>query len=169
MAPTKVDRRCWRMLSPRWASEPLSGAGAKARGGRWNAREQPTLYLSEDHATAIAEYLQDLIRPGLLAPYEVRAENVVDLTTAAKRRQLGIDDTLLQLDWRRTRDVDRQRPVSWEFSEAAIDVGYVGLRVPSARTRGVNLILWHWNTPGGADVTCIDPQADLPRDQSSWT
>ncbi len=146
----------------------MSGAGAKVRGGRWNAPGQPALYLSEDHTTAIAEYLQDLVRPGLLAPYEVQTKNLVDLTSEAKRRQLGVDKTLLQLDWRRTRDVDQQRPVSWEFSEAAIEAGYVGLRVPSARTRGVNLILWRWNVAGGADVTCIDPQADLPRDQLSW-
>lgn len=156
------------MLAPRWSSQPLSGEGAARRGGRWNAVGRPALYLSEDHGTAIAEYLQALVRPGLLTPYDVDAAPVVDLTDAATRAALGVDDALLRLDWRRVRDVERARPATWDLTEGALAAGFVGLRAPSAQAHGVNLVLWRWNEPGGAQAVAIDPNADLPRDAASW-
>lgn len=156
------------MLSPRWSSQPLSGEGAARRGGRWNAAGQAALYLSEDHGTAVAEYLQSLARPGLLTPYEVEGAPVLDLTDAPGRRALGFDDALFGLDWRRARDVEHAKSATWDFADSALAAGFVGLRVPSAQSRGVNLVLWRWNEAGGASVTAIDPHDDLPRDASSW-
>jgi RES domain-containing protein len=157
------------MLSPRWSSQPLSGEGSASRCGRWNAAGQPALYLSEDHGTAIAEYLQSLTRPGLLTPYAVDALLVLDLTDVATKAALGFDPAMFQLDWRRVRDIERARPLTWDFAEAAQAAGFVGLRVPSAQAQGVNIVLWRWNTPGGAAVEAVDPNSDLPRDASSWT
>ena len=169
-APVRaVEGRYWRMLSPRWSSQPLSGAGAARNGGRWNARGQGALYLSASHATAVAEYLQDLIRPGTLAPYDVLAPRILDLTDASIRASLNIDPQALGRDWRHVRDVEQARPASWDFADAALDAGYEGLRVASARSAGVNLVLWRWNVDGGARVTTIDPNADLPRDGASWS
>ena len=79
----------WRMLAPRWAFDPLSGAGAARAGGRWNAPGQATLYLSDSHATAIAEYQQDLPRPGTLTAYDVDAQDILDLTDLALRQAVG--------------------------------------------------------------------------------
>ena len=68
------------MLAPKWAHDPLSGAGAASRGGRHNEPGMAALYMSEQFATAIAEYEQDLgIRPGMLCAYDVTADQVVDL------------------------------------------------------------------------------------------
>ena len=48
------------------------------RGGRFNAAGHPAVYMSDDFATAVAEYEQDLgIRPGTLCAYEVRGSGVV--------------------------------------------------------------------------------------------
>ena len=50
-----VHGRFWRMLAPKWAHAPLSGAGAAARGGRCNEPGMPALYMSERFETAVAE------------------------------------------------------------------------------------------------------------------
>lgn len=163
-----VAGRFWRMLAPRWSHDPLSGAGAAARGGRWNAPGQPALYLSAEHATAVAEYTQALVRPGTLAPYDVEADAILDLTDALVREAIGVDEALLRLAWRRIRDVEHGRPETWDFALAAAEAGLAGLLAPSTQAVGVNLILWRWNVAEGARVAVVDPADDLPRDPSSW-
>lgn len=44
----------YRIISPVWASVPLSGMGAARQGGRFNRLGQEALYLSRDEATALA-------------------------------------------------------------------------------------------------------------------
>jgi hypothetical protein len=66
------------MLAPKWAHEPLSGAGAATRGGRHNEAGMPALYMSGQFATAVAEYEQDLgIRPGTLCAYDADVTGVL--------------------------------------------------------------------------------------------
>jgi RES domain-containing protein len=59
----------FRMLAPKWAFQPLSGAGAAKQGGRFNRPGQHALYLSFSPQTAMAEYKQllGLLLPGTLA------------------------------------------------------------------------------------------------------
>lgn len=157
-----IAGRWWRMLAPRWQHAPLSGDGAARAGGRWNARGTPALYLSADHATAIAEYMQALIHPGTLTPYDVAADSVLDLTDPAIRGAAGVEDALLTLAWRRLRDVEGTSPDSWAFAEAARAAGHDGMRVPSVVARGTNLVLWRWDVEG-ARVAVIDPARELTR------
>ncbi|GGI91597.1 hypothetical protein GCM10007973_29840 [Polymorphobacter multimanifer] len=160
-APRKaIAGRWWRMLSPRWHHDPLSGAGAARAGGRWNAPGMAALYLSADHGTAIAEYMQALIHPGTLAPYYVKADAILDLTDADVRKQAGIEQSMLTLPWRRIRDIDRAEPASWHMAREALLAGFAGCRVPSVQGRGINLVLWCWGEIG-AQVTLIDPTGDL--------
>jgi RES domain-containing protein len=88
------------MLAPRWAWEPLSGAGAARAGGRLNVPGQAALYLSDSHATAIAEYQQDLPRPGTLTAYDVDARAVLDLADPSVRQAIGVDDQFLRQPWK---------------------------------------------------------------------
>lgn len=44
--------------TPVWASRPTSGAGAAAKGGRFNREGAQALYLSLDEMTALREYQQ---------------------------------------------------------------------------------------------------------------
>lgn len=148
------------MLSPRWQHAPLSGDGAARAGGRWNAIGTPTLYLSDAHATAIAEYMQALVHPGTLTPYDVAFDAILDLADPAVRSAAGIDEAILTLDWRRVRDIDKAHPASWDLAQAAIGAGFDGMRVPSTQTRGLNLILWRWGGPG-TDIALIDPTGSL--------
>ncbi len=149
------------MLSPRWQHAPLSGDGAARAGGRWNPRGVSALYLSANHGTAIAEYMQGLIHPGTLAPFDVESAAILDLTNVAIRTSLAVDDALLHLPWRHARDIARSIPDSWAFADAAIAAGFDGLRVPSVMQRGgVNLVLWRWGETG-ARVTLVDPHGEL--------
>lgn len=163
-----VKGRFWRMLAPRWAFDPLSGAGAARAGGRWNTPGQAALYLSDSHATAIAEYQQDLPRPGTLTAYDVDAQHILDLADPAVRRALGLDDAFLRQPWKHMRDVARQRPSCWDFVTEVAAGGWWGLRVPAVQAAGTNLVLWRWNETQAAVVRHIDPLGDLPRDQASW-
>jgi RES domain-containing protein len=163
-----VRGRFWRMLAPRWAFDPLSGAGAARAGGRWNAPGQATLYLSNTHATAIAEYQQDLPRPGTLTAYDVDAQDILDLSNQVVRQAIGLDDLFLRQPWKHVRDVKRQRPTCWDFVATVAAGGWQGLRVPSVQAPGTNLVLWRWNETDAPVVRHIDPLGDLPRDQASW-
>lgn len=163
-----VDGRFWRMLAPRWAFEPLSGAGAARAGGRWNEPGQAALYLSTDHATAIAEYQQDLPRPGTLTAYDVGGAGILDLADRAVLRALGLDAAFLRQPWKQARDIRKARPASWDFAAAAAAAGWHGVRVPSVQAVGRNLVLWRWNAPTAPAVRHVDPLGDLPRDQASW-
>jgi RES domain-containing protein len=112
VARVAVKGHFWRMLAPRWAFDPLSGAGAARAGGRWNERGQAALYLSDNHATAIAEYQQDLPRPGTLTAYDVDASTILDLTAVATRRDLRVDDAFLRQPWKQARDVEGRCQIS---------------------------------------------------------
>jgi RES domain-containing protein len=145
------------MLAPRWAFDPLSGAGAARAGGRWNAPGQAALYLSDSHATAIAEYQQDLPRPGTLTAYDVDAHAILDLADLSVRQAIGVDDAFLRQPWKHIRDVERQRPQCWDFVVAVLAGGWRGLRVPSVQAPGKNLVLWRWNETDTPVVQHIDP------------
>jgi len=163
-----IQGRFWRMLAPRWAFDPLSGAGAARAGGRWNEPGQAALYLSDSHATAIAEYQQDLPRPGTLTAYDVNAETILDLADLSVRQAIGVDEPFLRLPWKYVRDVEHRRPLCWDLVVAATARGWHGLRVPSVQAPGTNLVLWRWNEAGAPVVGHIDPLGDLPRNQASW-
>lgn len=164
-----VARRYWRMLAPKWSHDPLSGAGAALRGGRFNPPGTPALYISEEFSAAVAEYQQDLgIRPGTLCAYDVQGERIVDLADAGTRGLLGVDAELLRGPWKQLAFVEKREPPTWSLVERLCAAGVDGVRVPSAQAQGFNLVLWRWNLKGAASVVALDPLRDLPTDQSSW-
>lgn len=156
------------MLAPRWAFDPLSGAGAARAGGRWNAPGQSALYLSTSHATAIAEYQQDLPRPGTFTAYDVNGAGILDLADLAVLSSLGLDAAFLRQPWKQTRDIQKARPPSWDFASAAAAAGWHGVRVPSVQAVGQNLVLWRWNESAALSVRHVDPLGEFPRNQASW-
>ncbi len=120
----------------------------------------PALYLSQSHTTAIAEYMQSLIHPGTLTPYDLSANSILDLTDRRVRLHLGFDDALLDSPWRTIRDIDKQDPATWEFARQAVGTGFDGLCVRSVQDRGTNLVLWKWGEQG-AQVRVVDSSGDL--------
>ena len=121
---------CWRPGGPsiryQAPARPVQAAGGTSR--------QPALYLSDNHATAIAEYQQDLPRPGTLTAYDVDAQAILDLANRSVREAIGIDDPFLRQPWKHIRDVEQRRPSSWDFVVAVASRGWHGLRVPSVQS-----------------------------------
>jgi RES domain-containing protein len=169
--PFRIVRgRFWRMLAPKWAHEPLSGAGAAAHGGRYNEPGMPALYMSERFETAVAEYEQELgIRPGTLCAYEVDVAAIVDLCDPEHRTRAGIAAEDLRCPWKQIALIDRRRPPTWDIARRLHERGGTGARVPSVQAvGGVNLVLWRWNDAASRKVVALDPLQDLPKDQRSW-
>jgi len=141
-----VRRRCWRMLAPKWAHEPLGGAGAALRGGRFNPPGAPALYMSEEFSTAVAEYEQELgFRPGTLCAYDVESASMIDFGDIRTRKALGVSDGLLRSPWKHVAFVEKRTPPTWALAERLISMGVDGVRVPSAIAAGFNLVFWGWN------------------------
>jgi RES domain-containing protein len=171
LPPTlRITRRFWRMLAPRWAHEPLGGAGAARHGGRYNPPGLAALYMSEEFTTAVAEYEQELgIRPGILCAYDVDATGIVDLADGDVRTELGVAEADLFAPWKRIALIDKQQPVTWTVARRLFDAGAAGVRAPSVQAAGINLVLWRWNDALDRRVVALDPLSDLPRDDRSWT
>ncbi|WP_265645381.1 RES domain-containing protein [Verminephrobacter aporrectodeae] len=58
LADLPAGTTLFRAHAPQWASRPTSGAGAAAKGGRFNREGVEALYLSLDEITALREYQQ---------------------------------------------------------------------------------------------------------------
>ena len=166
-----VKRRCWRMLAPKWAYQPLSGAGAARHGGRFNEPGTKALYISEDYITAISEYEQELgIRPGTLCAYEVDVNGIVDLVDPQVQSDCSVTPAILTCAWKELWLVKKQRPPTWDLAAKLIAANFAGMRIASVRHKsGVNLVFWKWNDHPERCITALDPNSDLPFDQSYWS
>jgi RES domain-containing protein len=166
----RIRRRCWRVLAPKWAHAPLSGAGAARHGGRYNLPGMAALYLSEDLITAVVEYEQELgIRPGTFCAYEVDARDVADLVEDRVRAAVRITREGLLGPWQEIAFVRGEEPPTWTLARRLHALGCAGVRVPSAiLPDAANLVLWRWNDARERRVVAHDPLGDLPIDQSAW-
>ena len=156
--------RFWRILSPRWSRDPLSGEGAARHGGRWNPPGKPALYLATEVETAFAEYQQEVgTRPGLFVAYDVEDAAVADLREARALRQAGLKVGDAFAPWKEVAWVRKERPVTWDAMER-LESRADGLLAPSVqRPGGFNMVLWRWNEAGGPKVTYHDPKDELRR------
>ena len=172
-----VRGRFVRVMAPRWAHDPLSGAGAARNGGRWNRKGQAALYFSEGLDVAANEYEQDLgVRAGTFAYFDVDIAPAIDLTAPGAVEAFGHVEEDMYASWK---DAIRLGvdPVTWRLTDLLVAAGYRAARVPSvlatnrppARTTpGVNVVIWQWNVGPDSRATVLDPTNDLPRDAASW-
>jgi RES domain-containing protein len=160
-----------RFLTPRWASEPLSGAGAAARGGRFNPPGREALYLSQAPMTALEEFRQgaSIAPPATLAAYRVTLGEVADLTAGYEPADWPPDWADWNCAWKQIARVSGGRPPSWDLGESLVDQGRAGLLFPSLRhPGGINLVVFPEILGTGDHLSVHDPAGDLPRDQRSW-
>jgi RES domain-containing protein len=165
-----ISQRCWRILAPKWAHDPLSGVGAARFGGRFNPKGVPALHTSESIDTAFAEYQQDLlVRPGTFCAYQLDVLGIVDLCNAQVCKAFSVDRATLLSPWKEILLVEKRFPPTWELSLRLLNQGFAGVRVPSAQMKeGVNIVLWRWNDDSSRRVEVLEPKGELPRDQKSW-
>jgi RES domain-containing protein len=166
--PAPFAGRAWRGHDPRWAHDPLSGQGAAITGGRLNRPGEPTLYLALAPETAIREVQAGFphrFQPLTLCAYEVRASRIADLRNDAVMTGLGFDPGAPACDWRLDTAEGREPP-SWGLADALRSAGAQGVLIPShalgAAPHDLDLVLWSWNAPDGAEVEVIDDHRRLP-------
>ena len=170
----RVRGICYRGHDPRWAYSPLSGDGAKAKGGRFNPVGIPALYHSLTIAGMFAEQshgLPYLFLPLTACTYDVDVDDIVDLRTAALCRKSGIEIADLGCAWKYDLALGRE-PASWTIAKRLIANGAVGILVPSFANEADadmrNLVLWKWGPTLPHRVEVHDPSGRLPKNQTSW-
>jgi RES domain-containing protein len=165
---------CYRGHDPQWAFSPVSGEGARLKGGRFNPRGTPALYLSLSVEALFIEMghgFSQRFSPLTVCSYEVDVEDVLDLRTERGRRQAGVDLRDMACAW--ANDLaDNRLPASWRIARRLMAAGTAGILVPSfangARHDMGNLVLWSWTPNLPHRVRVHDPDGLLPKDQSSW-
>lgn len=170
----RLVTRAWRAHDPRWSFDPVSGTGAAIRGGRFNAKGTPALYLSLDPITALAECTQGFsqrMQPLTLCEYDVDVEPLADLTDSDTCRQLEVESADLACPWLMLQLSGKSAPSQRLAKQLAAD-GYAGVIVPSfvpgIAEGASNLVLWRWDAGLPCRVMDHDPANRLPRDQLSW-
>ena len=154
----------WRVLTPRWARDPLSGQGAAIHGGRFNEVGVAALYLSLDLPTAIEEYQQDIdFRPGTFCAYQVDVGPIADLTLDSNIRRLRVTKSDLLCDWKQIAFYENDTPPTWKIAKRLRSL-CAGVMVPSARvSQSSNLVLWRWNDMRNNRVRSLDPSEELKK------
>ena len=90
-----------RPRSPLGVSAAL-GEAAAARGGRFNPKGTPALYLALDPMAAVKEASQGFahkFEPCVLCSYEIDCDDIVDLRTADLRRAAGVAEADMACAW----------------------------------------------------------------------
>jgi RES domain-containing protein len=160
------DEACYRVISPAYASMPLSGMGAARQGGRFNRPDQEALYLSMDDATALGEYKQDnpWLRPGTICTFFVNGLNVADLSAgfdAERWPPLWAD---FAVDWRAEWFDKASEPPTWYMADDVVAAGLDGILFPSqARPGGTNLVIYCSSARPASQLRVYDPDGALQR------
>ena len=163
----------YRGHDPQWAFLPLSGDGAKAKGGRFNPIGVPALYLGATINTVIVEMTHGFahrLQPLTMVSYDVDVDDVIDLRNAASRRTARVKLADMRCPWELDLTYGRV-PASWRIANQLRKTS-AGILVPSfangARKDMHNLVLWTWGPALPHRVTVHDPRGRLPKDQQSW-
>lgn len=172
MILTELDNAIvYRMHTPKWASLPVSGAGAAKHGGRANRPGIAALYLAFEVETAIQEYKQvsTLLGPGTLVTYGLSVAPIIDFR---KGYQSELWSPLWEeffCDWRELWFNQRIEPPSWVLGDAAIKAGCKGVIFPSRVCPGGNNVVIYCDQLQAADkIEVYDPTGSLPKNQDSW-
>lgn len=143
----------YRAIDPMHMGSALDGSRGE---GRFNAADQPTLYLSSSRdgvaAAMIKHTSADDPARNVIA---VSVENalVFDIRDAEARDSAGISLDDAASDWQEQLR-ENTRPRSWAVRDAIEQTGAHGLIDPSRKSPGLwHLVLFRWNTPGAPAVT----------------
>jgi len=165
----------YRAHNPEWSWDPLSGAGARLHGGRFNRRSVPAFYASLDVLVAVREAspLGAPFHPVTLCQYRVDCEGIFDTgDPKAMRRERVTRNELDCPSWNQEM-LEGKVPASQQLADRLVAKGYVGMLVRSfahgAGPDDMNLVLWKWTKRRPYKVTLFDPDHRIPKDASSWS
>jgi RES domain-containing protein len=165
---------CYRGHDPQWAFSPLSGDGAAAKGGRFNPRGVPALYLALTLEGTFAELVHGFayrLEPLTICSYEVDVDEVVDLTSENSRKLAGVELADMACGWQ-SDVMNGVEPASWRIANL-LRKNSSGILVPSfanhTRPDMQNLVLWKWGPHLPHRVNVYDPSGRLPKNQLSWS
>jgi len=167
--PERIDRlTLWRAYVPRWAHDPLSGAGAAQFGGRWNAVGQPCLYAALELSTAWAEYNQGFVQhPATIAQLTLAGVRLADLTKPDVLAELNVSNTVHTTEWRDDLDAGRV-PATHRVANRIRRKRFDGLIYPSFMSPGGTCVaLWRWNDGDAPKLSVVDPEGRLPKGPAS--
>lgn len=164
----------YRAHHPRWAFEPVSGAGASLHGGRFNPKNLPALYTSLRMETAWLEAQQSFpfkAQPMTICAYAVDCADIVDLADLHERERLGVAARDLACAWE---DIASRGgvPPSWILAQKLIAGVAAGMIAPSfapgAGERDMNVVFWRWSGAPPHMLVAIGDFGRLPQDDASW-
>jgi RES domain-containing protein len=151
-----VNQTVYRVHSLKWAFAPLSGDGAKLRGGRFNPKGQTALYTCSDQFTAMYESKAagdgvTLINPVVLLSYIVTCDRVLDAFDHPDTYAYFSGGWLLP----------NSKRLGWKLFERARQANVNAIIVPSyTKSEGKNVIFINWS----ADTIKVhDPDGTLSR------
>jgi len=170
----RLQAVCYRGHDPKWSYSPLSGDGAKEKGGRFNPIGVAALYLTstiEGVFIEMAHGLAHRLEPLTIVNYDVDVADIVDLTTSDGRKNANVELADMKCPWRLDL-ANGLEPASWRVANRLRQTA-AGILVPSfangAREDMYNLVLWKWGPDQPYRVTAYDPSGRLPKNQLSWT
>lgn len=143
----------YRAIDPMHMGSALDGSRGQ---GRFNAVDQPTLYLSSSRdGVAAAMIKHTSANDPARTVIAVRVENarVFDLRDADSPDHAGISLDDATCDWQQQLR-EGLRPQSWSVRNTIEESGAHGLIDPSRKSPGLwHLVLFTWNTPSAPAVT----------------
>lgn len=139
---------------------PLSGAGARSHGGRWNPPESfSTLYLALERETTIREFYRLAKRQGRdpedflprrMYRYDVTLAAVLDIRDASTGAALQLSDSQLS--------ADNAGPCQ-QIGESAHYLGLEGILAPSATGEGTVLAVFFDRLHADSQVRDLDHES----------
>lgn len=157
----------YRAHNPQWAWEPVSGEGARRRGGRFNRKGVDALYLSLSPLTALKEVQPPKrpLQPIVLCAYAVDAAPVLDCVDERKRKEAGIAEQELTCPNWEMEMYSGLVSASQTLADRLLAMGFAGMRVRSfaaaAGPDDLNLVLWKWSARLPEKVILIDDENRL--------
>ena len=140
--PLPYRGEAFRHLAPRW--HPLSGAGARIQGGRWNPPESfATLYLALERETAAAEFRRMAARIGRRpADVFLRAGSIATASTCGRSSTSPASGRSCPSRWPGSTSRPPIRMPLRRWGRAAVLLGREAIWAPSATGRGAVLAIF---------------------------
>lgn len=138
----------YRIVSPRWAHDAISGEGARKFGGRWNSPGRLMTYLGGSRALAALELLVHLPSPLSRAKSFRMIEVKIPIKLIANYPLSALPD-----DWRESPAPSSTTVIGDDWLEV---FGQLAMRVPSVLIPEETNILLNPNHPDFKKVICGD-------------